>query len=109
MILIDSQKAFDTIDQDILQNKMTIFPCFTLYLTNRTFTVNVGKECSSPNKLSCSVPQGPLLFLLYVSDMPQAVNSKLLLYADDTSLIYTGKDIETTGKQLNKDFNSLCE
>ena len=41
--------------------------------------------------------------------MPQAVNSKLLLYADDTCLIYTGKDTETIEEQLNKDFNSLCE
>ena len=55
------------------------------YLTNRSFIVSVGKEYSSPGKLSCGVPQGsilaPLLFLLYVNDMPQAVNSELLLYA----------------------------
>ena len=64
----------------------------------------------SPGKLSCGVPQGsilgPLLFLLYVNDMPQAVNSELLLYADDTCLIYTGKDIQ---KIVNSDFTSLCE
>ena len=57
--------------------------------------MNVGKESSSPSKLSCGVPQGsilgPLLFLLYMNDMPQAVNSELILYADDTCLIYMGK------------------
>ena len=71
---------------------------YTSYLTNRSFIVNVGKESSSPGKLSCGVPQGsilgPLLFLLYVNDMPHSVNSELLLYADDTCLIYTGKDIQ---------------
>ena len=42
-------------------------------------------------------------------DMPQAVNSELLLYADDTCLIYMGKDIQKIEEQLNSDFTSLCE
>ena len=41
--------------------------------------------------------------------MPQAVNSDLLLYADDTCPIYTGKDINTIEEQLNTDFSSLCD
>ena len=61
----------------------------------------------------CGVPQGsvlgPLLFLLYVNDMPQAVSCELLLYADDTCLICMGKDIKTIEDQLNRDFSSLCE
>ena len=120
MVLIDLQKAFDTIDHSILLEKMSCLgfagktiAWYTSYLTNRSFIVNVGKESSSPGKLSCGVPQGsilgPLLFLLYVNDMPQAVNSELLLYADDTCLIYTGKDIQKIEEQLNSDFTSLCE
>ena len=120
MVLIDLQKAFDTIDHGILLDKMNCLgfsnstvAWFNSYLTNRSFIVNVGKEYSSPGKLSCGVPQGsilgPLLFLLYVNDMPQAVNSELLLYADDTCLIYKGKDTKTIQEQLNRDFNSLCE
>ena len=120
MVLIDLQKAFDTIDHSILLEKMSCLgfagktiAWYTSYLTNRSFIVNVGKEFSSPDKLSCGVPQGsilgPLLFLLYVNDMPQAVNSELLLYADDTCLIYMGKNIQKIEEQLNSDFTSLCE
>ena len=103
MVLIDLQKAFDTIHHGILLDKMkylgfstSTIDWFNSYLTNRSFIVNVGKEYSSPGKLSCGVSQGsilgPLLFLLYVNDMPQAVDSELLLYTDDTCLIYTAKD-----------------
>ena len=116
MVLIDLQKAFNTIDHGILLNKMkstSTIDWFNSYLTNRSFIVNVGKEYSSPGKLSCGVLQGsilgPLLFLLYVNDMPQAINSELLLYADDTCLIYTAKDTKTIEEQLNSDFTSLCE
>ena len=120
MVLIDLQKAFDTIDHSILLEKMSCLgfagktiAWYTSYLTNRSFIVNVGKESSSPGKLSCGAPQGsilgPLLFLLYVNDMPQTVNSELLLYADDTCLIYMGKNIQIIEEQLNSDFTSLCE
>ena len=105
MVLIDLQKAFDTIDHSILLEKMSCLgfagktiACYTSYLTNRSFIVNVGKEFSSPSKLSCRVPQGsilaPLRFLLYVNDMPQTVNSELLLYVDGTCLTYMGKNIK---------------
>ena len=98
MVLVDLQKAFDTIDHSILLEKMSCLGVagktiawYTSYLTNGSFIVNVGKESSSPGKLSCRVPEGlilgPLLFLLYVNDMPQAVNLELLLYADDNCLI----------------------
>ena len=112
MVLIDLQKAFDAIDHSILLEKMSCLgfagktiAWYTSYLTNRSFIVNVCKEFSSPCKLSCRVPEGsisgPLLFLLYVNDMPQAVNSELLLYADDTCLIYMGKNIQKIEEQLN--------
>ena len=120
MILIDPLKVFDTIDHSILLEKMkclsfseSMIMWFTSYLSNQSFIVSVGKEFSSHRKLTCGVPQGsilsPLLFLLYVNDMPQAVSSELLLHADDTCLFFLGKDSKTIGDQLNKDFNSLCE
>ena len=74
------------------------------YLTNMCFIVNVGKDFSSFGKLSSGVPQGSilgsLLFLLYVNDMPQAISSDILLYADDTCLIYTGNDVKMIEEPL---------
>ena len=116
MILIDQKKAFDTIDHGILLDKMNCLgfynstvAWFNSYLTNRSFIVNVVKEYSSPGKMTCGVPQGSVLGPSVCKCMPQAVNSELLLYADNTCLIYMGKDTQTIEEQLGRDFNSLCE
>ena len=120
MILIDLQKAFDTINHKILLDKLvylgfskTAILWLKSYISNRSFIVNVENDYSDPGDLNCGVPQGsilgPLLFLLYVNDMPQAIECDLLLYADDSVLIFTHKNINTINEQLNKDFNSLCE
>ena len=59
------------------------------------------------------VPQGSflglLLSLIYVNDMTQAVKSNLFLYADDSHLVFQGKDVTEIEKQLNKDFTNICE
>ena len=100
MVLIDLQKPFNTID--ILPDKMNCLgfsnskvAWFNSYLTNRSFIVNADKEYYSPSKLFCGKPQGltlsPLLFFLYVNDMPQAANSELLLYTGDICLICMGR------------------
>ena len=61
-------------------------------LSGRTSKANIDKKFSDTENLTCSVPQGsilgPLLFLLYVNDMPQAVKCDLFLYADDTCLTF---------------------
>ena len=59
-----------------------------------------------PGNLQCGVPQGsilgPLLSLLHRTDMPQAFNCELLLYADDSCLICQRKDITEIESALNK-------
>ena len=120
MILIDLQKAFDTIDHDILLQKLYAIGFskhsvnwFRSYLINRTFLVNLGNVFSQPACVSSGIPQwstlGLLLFFMYISDMSQAVKCNIFLYADDTCLVCQHEDINKTEKQLNKDFESSCD
>ena len=64
---------------------------FKSYLSNRLFRVNLENCYSDPSNSTCGVPQvsilGPLLLLISVNDMPQAVRSNLFLYTDDSCLV----------------------
>ena len=112
MILIDLQKTFNTIDHDILLQKLYaigfskhLVNWFRSYLINRTFLVNLGNAFSQPACESIGVPQGsvlgPVLFLIYINAMSQAVKCNLFLYADDTCLVCQHKDINEIEKELN--------
>ena len=120
MILIDLQKAFDTINHDILLKKLSIIgfsdhtvKWFQSYLSNRKFMVNLENSFSEVSSISCGVPQGsilgPLLFLIYVNDMPMAVKYNLFLYADDTCLVFPSKNVKDIEKQLNEDFTNIWD
>ena len=98
MTLIDLQKAFDTIDHQILVKKKkyqvfsrNVIAWFKSYLSEQKFKININISYSSPLNLICGVPQGsilgPLLFLLYTNDLPQLVSDSLL-YADDTCIVF---------------------
>ena len=86
---------------------------FQSYLSNRSFRVNVQGKYSCIAKIDCGVPQGsilgPLLFLLYVNDMKQAVDCDLFLYADDSCLVYQHKDVKEIERNLNKNFSNVCD
>ena len=120
MILIDLQKAFDTIDYYILQQKLPslgfsneVIDWFKSYLRSRKFHVNVHDKFSTTAELGCGIPQGsilgPLLFLLYINDMPQGVDCDLFLYVDDTCLLYQQKDLDQINKELTKIFCNICD
>ena len=120
MILIDLQKAFDTIDHTILLKKLkymrfsnNVILWFKSYLSNRTFKVKIDRDLSDEETVKCGVPQGsilgPLLFLLYVNDMKQALDCDLLLYADDSCLIFQHKNVKEVENVLNRNFSNLCE
>ena len=90
MVMIDLQKAFDTVNHSLLSDKLHAlglndisFSWFDSYLTNRTQKVDIIGTFSKPRMVPCGVPQGsilgPLLFLIYVNDMEFAVKCKLIV------------------------------
>ena len=83
------------------------------YLSKRMLSVHVENSFSDKAIIICGVPQesilGPLLFILYVNDMVQAVNCDLLLYADDTGLIFQHQDINIIEHQLRRKFSNICD
>ena len=104
MLMLDLQKAFDTVDHDILCKKLKAMGIksvdwFSSYLSYRNHFVNVNDTESDPSLVTCGVPQGsllgPLLFLCYINDNELSISSecKLLLYADDSAILYSNRDL----------------
>ena len=94
--------------------KESVIKWFQSYLSNRKFFVTLENVFSDAGLINCGVPQGsilgPLLFLIYINDLPQALNETgSYLYADDTCIFYQDKDVEKIERVLNKEFSSLCE
>ena len=118
VVLIDLQKAFDTVDHNILLDKLyavglnsMAINWFRSYLTGRFQVVDVQGVHSDYSEITCGVPQGsilgPLLFLLYVNDMKSSVECELILYADDSILIATGKCIKDIETKLSENMLKL--
>ena len=118
-IFIDLRKAFDTVNHSILLSKMehygardTALEWFKSYLSNRKQYVYSNGESSQLKDITCGVPQGsvlgPLLFLIYINDLPNI--SKLLqflLFADDTNIYYEAESSEQLEQVINKELKKL--
>ena len=102
MILLDLQKAFDTVDHSILSLKLQALGLNELavrwissFLSRRHQLVDISGTFSTQGNITCGVPQGsilgPLLFLKYVNDMSAVVKNKLLLNADHSAILVSGK------------------
>ena len=73
--------------------------------------VNLENSFSEVSSILSGVPQGsilgPLLFLIYVNDLPMAIKCDLFLYADGTCLVFQIKNVKDIEKQLNEDFANM--
>ena len=112
-IFIDLSKAFDTVDHQILIEKLEHYgirgkalDIFKSYLSNRKQYVQLEKSKSQLRPISCGVPQGsvlgPLFFILFINDLHKCCpEGKVRLFADDTTIFFHKdniNDIISTGK-----------
>ena len=120
-IFIDLQKAFDTVNHDILVKKLAYYGIrgvgntwFQSYLTERSQYVSILGYNSEKNSVKHGVPQGsvlgPLLFLLYINDLHKAVsNCNVFHFADDTNLLNISDSPKQMQKQINYDLKMVYQ
>ena len=119
-IFCDLRKAFDTCNHEILLSKLTKYGLagtellwFKSYLNNRKQHVICDNVSSRLSDILLGVPQGsilgPLLFLIYINDLPNISNFLSLLFADDTTLLLSNSNIPALINMVNKEFKKVCE
>ena len=112
-VYLDLAKAFETVNHEILLQKLyhngirgIALDLFKSYLSNRMQCVKCNGVTSTLLKLICGVPQGstlgPLLFLLYINDLPTHTTFKINLFADDTCLISSSQNFNNLEHETNQ-------
>ena len=120
MFLLDLRKAFDTVDHCILLSKLahngfrgTSHKYTRSYLANREQYLVVDGIASNMKTVTKGVPQGsilgPLLFCLYINDIVYAVDTEVVLFADDAAFILTAPSLQLLYQRISKLFNDLSK
>ena len=119
-VFLDISKAFDKVWHDGLLYKLKTYgidgqllSLLENYLENREQRVVLNGQTSEWRKIRSGVPQGsvlgPLLFLIYINDLPDGISSLCKIFADDTSLFSKVIDINESANNLNSDLEKITE
>ena len=111
---LDISAAFDKVWHKGLLSKLgqigisgTFIDLFTSHLINRKQCVNIEGVKSTLADVKAGVPQGsrlgPLIFIIFINDIVENLESEILVFADDTTLLASGKDPTETSEILNRD------
>ena len=119
-LFLDVSAAFDKVWHNGLLAKLnqigvegSFLNIIGSYLAGRKQVVVVDGVSSNTLEVKAGVPQGsrlgPLLFIIYMNDIIDDIESDILIFADDTSLMAFGKDPTETAAQLNRDLVKISE
>ncbi len=118
-IFLDLKKAFDVVSHEILLKKLkflgvggTALQWFKSYLSNRKQIVDLNGTHSEIMDLDISVLQGsilgPILFLCFINDLWTVSNLLMLMFADDTSALKSGKNLTSLIQEVNIELNKIA-
>ena len=117
---LDMSKAFDRVWHEGLIYKLktigvsnNLLTLFQSFLDNRYQRVLLNGQNSHWEMIKAGVPQGsilsPLLFLIYINDLPNNLISNVKLFADDTSIFSIVNDINVSTEEINNDLKRISE
>ena len=121
VVSLDLSKAFNTVNHSILLKKLSHYGLhsetmkwFNSYLSERKQQCWVNGNLSSTKTIKCGVPQGsilgPLLFLIYINDLPNCLkHSNPRMSPDDTNIITTSKSITKLIQFTNIDLKNISD
>ena len=120
VVFLDISKAFDRVWQTGLLKKLEalgvrnpLLQWFESYLENRIQHVVIEEQSSEWEKVGSSVPQGsvlgPLLFLIYINDLTDDLESCPFIFADDTALFEVVDNPNNLAQLLNKDLYKISQ
>ena len=142
VIMLDMSAAFDVVDHGILLSKLALYgfedtalSWTSSYLSNRVQSVFIEGHLSEPLAVECGVPQGsilgPLLYLLYTNDLPEAVHEHhlqqglqqqhqyynlhchscggLCLYADDSTFTLSNKNTDELNVEIDQKYKIIAQ